>query len=238
LTVTTLVINVDTNTKRRLEISSVLESRNIEFNFVSASIPTSFLPEIGRMVPLAIAVWKSHTSCFEIAQSSRTYTLILEDDAQLHFTKRQLMEFQADMVRHDLDFLQIGFLKLHIFDSLSIIARNIYSAFIRNGLFTSLFSVLGLLEATRAKNQKWRRSLPKSYILNDIRYGAHCYLISPKFAETITLLNSPTFLSIDEFFISLSRMKSFKMARLSKSLCDQSETSWSDEIRFGIDKWN
>jgi hypothetical protein len=135
-----------------------------------------------------------------------------------------------------LDFIQIGFLRLNLIESLEIIARNIYNEIVRRGFVPQLFDFFGFKEAKRATTREWRRELPSNFVLNDVRYGAHGYLISKKFAAQISQLNNPAFLAADDFYVALSKMKSFRMIRIKNSKIAQGESSWGLTPRYGVDQ--
>ena len=140
------------------------------------------------------------------------------------------------MQKYEIDFLQIGYLRINGFEYFTILMRNFYNFFVTRGLFVEFFSVLGFAEVKRVKNQKWLRGIPNNYVLNDIRYGAHCYVVSPSFSAKMLNLNNPPFLAADDFYVALSKMKSFKMFRLSKSLSKQDFYKSSFDKRYGIEE--
>jgi GR25 family glycosyltransferase involved in LPS biosynthesis len=229
----TLVINVKSNIERRQNIASRLGQASINFNFVQAVEPIEFtLDRPEYLTDTAKAVWLSHRKCLELSASVSQPTLILEDDAVLNFNATTLDELSGVMIELDLDFIQIGYLKINLAEGFSIILRNFYSFFTRKARGTKLFELFGFMEVGRAKDQSWRNSLPKNFIVNDVRYGAHCYLISPNFASKLIDLNDPPFLPADDFYVALSRAKSFKMLRLMKSKCSQDGTQSSFQKRF------
>jgi GR25 family glycosyltransferase involved in LPS biosynthesis len=222
--------------KRRLVISEMLGLAGIEFRIIQAVTTDAVnLPNLGNMNLTAVAVWQSHLNCLKDSVKNEAYTLILEDDATIGFDSRYLTEAISIMHEHKIDFLQIGYLGINVFQFFSILMRNLYNFFVSRGLFAQFFSRFGLDEVKRAKNQKWLRHIPKSYVLNDIRYGAHCYVVSPSFSAAMVKLNNPPFLATDDFYVSLSKMKSFKMFRLSKSLSRQGHYISSFNKRYGIE---
>jgi hypothetical protein len=62
---------------------------------------------------------------------------------------------------------------------------------------------------------------PKGFVIDDCQPGAHFYLVRRSFCLSISALNDPQFLSIDDFFTALSRMRTFKMLRVKKNLVIQ-----------------
>jgi GR25 family glycosyltransferase involved in LPS biosynthesis len=167
-----------------------------------------------------------------MAALSSSPTLVLEDDAILNFDISQIEFFSSIMTEHEIDFLQVGYLKINLAEGALIELKNWYSFFTRTAIAASFFNLFGFKEVGRAKGQIWRGYLPKNFIVNDVRFGAHCYLITPKFASKILALNSPAFLPADDFYVALSRAKSFKMIRLRRSLSQQDASISSFSKRF------
>jgi GR25 family glycosyltransferase involved in LPS biosynthesis len=228
-----LVINVHARTDRRVSISQHLVDKGVKFEIVRAVEPEE--PSSAEKLFLtdtAKAVWLSHQKCLKIAAIKEAPTLILEDDAVLKMTLPQIEALSSIMSVHGIDFIQLGYLNINVAETVSIKLRNTYGFFTRNAIASGLFRVFGFKEVGRAKKQTWRTELPKNFVVNDVRYGAHCYLVSPKFASQILALNSPAFLPADDFYVALSRAKSFKMIRLKESLCQQDGSESSFSKRF------
>ena len=232
----TLVINVKENKSRLETVEKALGNKGIDFEIVTAITPAN-LPNdfIGNMTPISVAVWSSHLKCLEIASARQNPTLIIEDDAEISLTRGEVNRIVRSMHDHQISFLQIGFLYLNPIDRFSVAIRNFYDKVIRTGFFAGMLNTMGFKEALRASSQNWRKVLPKNFILNDIRYGAHCYAVTPELALKMCQLNNPPFLSADDFYVSLSRMKSFRMARLNWSRANQSGAKSSFDRRYGID---
>jgi GR25 family glycosyltransferase involved in LPS biosynthesis len=229
-----LVINVLERTDRLQGIEAHLNSLDIDFEIVKAVDKYELRESENNFLPIDIErIWRSHLKCLEIASKYHNeYTMIVEDDANLAFDSIELASIVSEISKIDIGFLQIGFLKLNPIDSLSILSRNIYDSLIRKGWLEGILKRFGFLEMSRALNQPWRKQIPDRYILNDVRYGAHCYLINSKLAQKFLMANNPPFLSIDDFFVSISRMKSFRMCRLRKSLAEQNNSPTSVTKRF------
>jgi hypothetical protein len=77
-----------------------------------------------------------------------------------------------------------------------------------------------------------QRGIPFDFVLNDIRAGAHCYLINRKFAEFALGINTPIFLSTDLLYMSLGHMRSLNMSRVRKNMVSQSNSPSSVTERF------
>ena len=233
------VISLPNATDRLSLISSRLDLLGLKFEVVRGSVPADLnTPKISNITPTSDAVWHSHRACAKLVAENNKPALILEDDAVLRVKKDDLLKMLEDLEEHNLDLIQVGFLTLNIFDGISILARNLYSFFVRNTIFANVFWIFGLKEVQRSKRQFWRKKIPSQYVVNDVRYGGQAYFISPRFASVVLELNRPTFLSLDDFFVSLSKMKSFRMVRLKHSKARQfgNLSSFSGGKRFGLDE--
>ena len=233
------VISLPNATDRLSLISAHLDLLGLKFEVVRGYVPADLnTPKISNVTPTTDAVWHSHRACAKLVADNYKPAVILEDDAALGVKKDDLLKMLEDMEAYDLDLIQVGFLRLNIFDGISIFARNFYNFFVRKAIFVNFFRIFGLREVERSKRQFWRKKIPSQYVINDIRYGAQAYFISPRFASVVLELNNPTFLSIDEFFVSLSKMKSFRMVRLKHSRARQigKLSSFSGSKRFGLDE--
>jgi hypothetical protein len=130
------------------------------------------------------------------------------------------------------DFLQIGFLQVTKWESIDISFINFRDFLLRFLRFLARFSSF---VNNQFSHRLLIRELPKSslqLIPTDIRPGGHCYLISKKFAESMQTLNNPIIFSADELFVSISRMRAFKMLRFRKSKVRQNDLPSSVTHRF------
>ena len=232
----TLVINLATRKDRHAAMKLRLSDLEIEHIFVKA-VKISDLSSASELLitPTAEAVWMSHLNCLRIATSSTVPVLIFEDDAVPKLNKQNISDLARIMLQEDLDFIQIGFLTHNFPEAFSIHLRNFYNTFTRNRRFSFLFQKFGFKEVARASAQIWRSRLPNDFVVNDLRYGAHCYLVNPKFANRVIRTNNPPFLAADDFYVALSKMKTFKMVRLKKSKCSQDESVSSFTKRYLLD---
>lgn len=229
----TSVINVDSRVDRRLAISSRLAKAGIDFDVIVAVEPKDLAEsECIFLNEVTTSVAKSHLRALKHASIASTHTLILEDDAVLKVNIDEIGELIFQMHLHNIDFLQVGFTELNYVESFAIRLRNFYDFVIRKSIFPKFFSFFGFKEVSRALTQTWRKELPSRIIINDVRYGALCYIVSPNFAARVMDLNNPAFLTADDFYISLSKTKSMRMARLKKSQCSQDNSPSSFSKRY------
>ena len=232
----TFVINLASRVDRRVAIASRLAHAELDFNFSVAVEPKDLsATDFRYLTDVTICVWKSHLETLEKASESSLPTLILEDDAVLKLGYAEIADLVSQMELHKIDFLQVGYSALSVGERFSISARNTYDFIIRRSLAPRFFDFFGFEEVKRAKDQIWRKKLPSGFILNDVRYGTHCYIVRPDFARKLLPLNDPAFLSADNFYIALSKMRSFKMARLKMSRCSQDDSPSSFSERYIVD---
>ena len=183
------------------------------------------------LTPGVAAIWESHKRAFlEFLLSHQTHALILEDDFKVkRFAKKRI---EKALKISSFDFLQIGFLKTRKKEYIDIFYANNSDLLLKiffklSARFKNIFGNL---------NQKYRvlkqSEIPVQIVLDDIRPGAHAYIISKKFAQEMLKINTPAFLSTDQLYISLGQMRIFSMGRLRKSLISQSNSPSSVRQRF------
>ena len=79
-----------------------------------------------------------------------------------------------------------------------------------------------------------RVGVPPDLVPVDIRPGGHCYVISRRMGQAMQELNNPIIFSADELFVSISKMRAFRMFRMRKSLASQSDSLTSVNSRFKL----
>jgi GR25 family glycosyltransferase involved in LPS biosynthesis len=183
--------------------------------------------------PGVAATWLSHKkAASEFLKTDSEYALILEDDFQLnHPLALPKVEWLAN---NSVDFLQVGFLYVTKWESIDIAFINCRDVILRVIRFCSAYSKF--LDS-KFSSRLLIKELPKSsfkLIPTDIRPGGHCYIISRSFAEAMQTLNNPIVFSADELFVSISRMRAFKMLRFRKSMVSQDNSPSSVQIRFKL----
>jgi hypothetical protein len=174
------------------------------------------------------AAWLSHLKAMRsFLESGAQFALIAEDDFHI-INSAELVSRIEDLRPQAWDFVQFGFLKPG-FDT----RIKIYFANTENLVFRFLGKVSSILFFSKmrfASRMRVSQSLgiPKGYVLDDCQPGAHFYLVGRSFCEAIIQLNNPQFLSIDDFYTALSRMRTFRMLRSKRNLSTQKPFSaWS-----------
>jgi hypothetical protein len=152
--------------------------------------------------------------------SNLEFAIIAEDDFHIDKPDR-LKTILAKESTYSYDFIQFGFLLPGV---------DVYIKSKVTNLQQIGFRILALLaKLPLRRNLKMGDRLrvreaglaPKGIIESDSLPGAHFYLVSRKFAREVISLNNPQYLSIDDFFSALSKMRSFRMGRMRKSLVSQ-----------------
>jgi hypothetical protein len=226
-----LVISLDTDTQRREACISQLFGYN--YKFVSA-IDGRGKGDLGNgLVTAPIeAIWQSHGLALAqfLAGSSR-YCLILEDDFLIKDRKR-FDDLVGKILQEDFDLVQVGWLTT----GLDIVLLRTYEAVLYSSFRTlNLLSPLShKLTEILEKRLRPRRAaqIPKYAIPDSFLPGAQAYLVSRNLADVVLKLNIPTFLATDDFYIALSKMRSFNVFRTRRSLVGQQGKSSIGSDRF------
>lgn len=225
------VINLEKDIEKKQKCEIAL--RDIEFKFISGIDGANLSLSSSSLVTAPIeAIWQSHKSALkDFLLTDKTFCLVLEDDFQignyllLEKRIRQICESQLDLV-------QIGWLTT----GLDIRFQRFYEGFIyflfRNLANASRFNKNLHSKLSLKMRPKRASSVPKFAIPDSFLPGAHAYVVSRKFAEHILLLNSPTFLATDDFYMAISKMRSFSTCRARKSLVAQNGISGVGTNRF------
>lgn len=224
------VINLDARIDRWSEVqmqSNILSVATIRVPAVNTDtvVPSPFV------TPVIAATWQSHQKAMKMfLASGDDYGLIMEDDFLIlrRFNPR-ILELNPSL---RFDFLQVGYLITGFTDRVQVTM---------NGLMDYLLKIL--LRMAKMNNFLFKRlgyrllireqeGMPFSIVCNDIRPGAHAYIVSRQFAEAAISINSPEFLSSDALFMSMGWMRSFRMLRLRHSAIGQSNSQTSINERF------
>jgi len=177
------------------------------------------------------ATWASHRkAAAEFLKTDSNFGMILEDDFQL--SSRFRIPSTQLLSELEADFVQLGYLRVTPWESFDLNIANI-----RDRVLRTLNSVSNKNGTSRALFQnklliRERSGVPSSLIPADIRPGGHCYIISRKMASAMQELNNPIIFSADELFVSISKMRVFRMFRVRKSIVSQSNSPTSVDVRF------
>ena len=203
--------------------SSVLEeTTNLPFetNRVDAINAKDLTPN-QLVSPGVNAAWLSHLKVMEIIlNSDREFALVAEDDFHL-VNPNKLIKKLESLDLGEWDLIQFGFLKPGVDTRIKIAIANIDNL---------IFKILGKISQAKAlsgwnfaSRMRVKQSLvtPVDFVMDDCQPGSHFYLVGRSFCSSVLSMNQPQFLSIDDFYVALSRMRTFKMLRIKKSLVSQ-----------------
>lgn len=167
------------------------------------------------------AAWLSHMKAMNtFLESDSDFAIIAEDDFHIK-RPSDLLSYIKVLSNLDWDMVQFGFLKPGIDTRIKLLIARVDNL---------LFNYLGILSQvpgfTNSKfssRMRVRQSLatPRGFVIDDCQPGAHFYLVTRSFCQSISTLNDPQFLSIDDFYTALSRMRTFKMLRVKRNLVTQ-----------------
>jgi GR25 family glycosyltransferase involved in LPS biosynthesis len=225
------VISLPSAIDRRKQ--SEMQLISVEFSFVDAVDGRSNRELGNRYVNgLIDAIWQSHKKVYsEFLETNEDYCLVLEDDFKVknwNKLSRELMK----VIQFNPDLAQVGWLST----GLDIRLQRIYEGLIyKTARFVTYLTHLSpKLNRSVASKMRVSRAakVPSSSIPDSFLPGAHAYLVSREFAKHALNLNKPTFLSADDFLMSISKMRSFNTMRLRKSLVSQFGVTSVGKNRF------
>ena len=224
------VINLDSRSDRWADVIAQNESLGLEIHRVSAVAVDSVVasPYVTRVIA---ATWQSHQKAMKLfLESSQEYALIMEDDFVLSNRWRpELLHLSTAL---GADFLQVGFLITNSVDRIQITMNGIFDCLLK--VLRKMANLSGFI-GNRLGNRlliREQSGIPFEIVCNDIRPGAHAYIISRAFAQAALQINSPEFLSADAVYMSMGGMRSFKLLRFRRSLIGQSNSETSITERF------
>ena len=216
------VINLDSEIIRWNSVESeaeIIEIKPIRVPAINAKLLKQ--PNQDLVTPGVKAAWQSHLTAIRIFLESKSENgLIMEDDFHIENASK-FLNLIKDPKLKEFDLIQIGFLKPGLDTRIKILFSNMEALVFRALGRICKYSKFAQLQFGNRMRVKAYSNIPKGFVIDDFQPGAHCYLISKRFACLILNLNEPQFLSIDDFYIALSKMRSFSIIRLRKSIVSQ-----------------
>lgn len=224
------VINLDVRSDRWNDVMAQQRDLGLQIVRVPA-VNISSVEESPYVTKVIAATWQSHQKAMRLfLESDEEYALIMEDDFLLKH--KEIKKSIDDKMNLDVDFLQLGFLITNHLDRVQFIINDSVDFCLKILAFISLrISFMKTYFGSRLLIRE-QRGIPLSIVCNDIRPGAHAYIVSRKFAQFVTKINKPAFLSADAVYISMGWMRTFKMYRLRRSYISQSDSYSSIDQRF------
>jgi GR25 family glycosyltransferase involved in LPS biosynthesis len=212
--------------------SAIEEARKLKLNLVRVDAVEANSPNLGEslLTPSATACWESHKKALRIfLETEMQHCLVLEDDF-LVTSVSGVLDSLGQVSLCDWDFIQIGFLNTGFRDRVSRILTDLETSIFR------LLSDLAHLPLFRKRNLTSRlrivrvQGVPSRFIPDDIRSGAHAYIVSRNLAQILLSLNQPAFLTADGLYSALAWDKKFKMIRVRRSYIKQSDSPSSIKV--------
>lgn len=217
------VVNLKSREDRRFHALKESKKYELSVKFVEAVESGSIDPaNLGFLTAPALACWKSHLKAFNLVANSKNHMcLILEDDFEFKdFHKIQRILRNIDL--KDWDIIQIGFLTHDFKEWISIKLQNL--EFLLFALIARLSTKIWLENEGLNKKLRVRRAknVPLSFVPDDLRAGAHAYIIGEKCARDMIMEHSEQrVLTSDGLLIATNWTKPYKTLRLRKSLVRQ-----------------
>lgn len=227
------IINLDKARVRFNDASRQLDEIQLEYVRVSAFEQSKITSEQCRYLTKGIAaIWNSHVKAMRLfLDSSDDYAMIMEDDFKIT-NRKAFIKRDSVFLDNNLDLLQIGFLNTGIDVYLQRKLEHLQFSLLR--LISSLGSVFPFINVRISQRMRIRdyRDFSNELVPYSFLPGAHCYIVSRKLAEAIIVMNDPQFLSTDDFFTALAKMRSFRICRLRSSSVTQSDLPSQVGLRF------
>lgn len=227
------LINLQSSTERLDQSDEQLSSLGLKYQRVDAiDYSKDVITEADFVTKDIRAIWLSHLKALEMfLETGISYALILEDD----FRILRRNSFLDDLEKIDFekwDLIQIGYLNTGLDIRIRIIFENLQNRFFSIlGKFSHV-SFLSLMNLDSRLRVKDTRIAPRGYIPFSFLPGAHSYIISREMAGAVLKLNHPQFLSTDDFFMAIAKMRSFNTLRVNQSIVGQNKGQSTIRERF------
>lgn len=230
------LINLDRDNERLTWSMGQLDSLQLVINRVSAVDMFELPKPNGSLVTSGVmACWESHKKALrQFLNSNLEYAILVEDDIQIRSLKRFLKALEL-LHTSSWDVVQLGFLSPGYMVKIRIVLTNFESLLFK--IASSLVSlvkpsakVLGRMRIKSALHTPW------GWVNASFEPGTHCYLISRTAAEIVLELNNPQFLSADDFYMALSKMRSLRFLRPNRSLACQHNFPKFPGPRFTVEQ--
>jgi GR25 family glycosyltransferase involved in LPS biosynthesis len=222
------LINLDSRPDRLETSTKQLKNLGLFFQRISA-IDGKNIHGNSFLTSNVLACWQSHLLAYEtFLGSGARYALILEDDFEIckpSKFEKNLRKWSS--VEYDL--VQIGFLVPGFYNKFKYIFEEIEKTFFN--FLSKFFALIKLHSLSSRLRISEASTTPIWMTASSFLPGTHAYLISRSLAESIVMEGASN-LSADEYFIALSKMRSFKIGRLWKSHVEQNDSEPSIKKRF------
>ena len=217
------VINLPSRPDRRQHLVSQTSKFGLNSIVIDAiSVQELGLRDLGFLSPPALACWESHMKAFEaFLQTKKSSAIIFEDDFQIK-NMSAIDRCLQNVTFEDFVIVQIGVLVNNYRERLEMFLKNLEFLFftlvsrlcISSAFFDARFG--HKLRVQRARN------VPFGFVADDLRAGAHAYLISrPAALRIVSDFKNQNILTTDGFLIASNWTRPFRTLRFYKSLVNQ-----------------
>jgi GR25 family glycosyltransferase involved in LPS biosynthesis len=201
------------------------------------AVNANFIEKPGYVSLGVAAAWNSHIKALQIfLESDAQYGLIAEDDFQVE-NEKKFRAILRDELFLKMDLVQLGFLKPGIDTRIKVFVGNIDRTVFQILGKISLLKPFSKFAFGKRMRVKESHSIPHGFVADDCQPGAHLYIVSRNFATEVIRMNNPQFLSIDDFYCALSKMRTFKMIRPKQSIAGQKPLQAWEGARFIRSNW-
>lgn len=223
------IINLSSRADRRGHALDQVSTFRLNSILVDAISVQELGPmNLGFLSPPAMACWQSHIKSFEyFLETNNSYACVFEDDFEIK-NMPKLERYIKKLKMEDFDIIQVGFLVNNYRERVEILLKNMEFLFFfllaRACLRSSFFSARYENKLRVQRAQK----VPIGFVPDDLRAGAHAYLVSRKAALSIvSVYKNQNILTTDGFLIATNWTRPFRTLRLYKSFVDQIQSQSS-----------
>lgn len=212
------VISLKDRIDRQKAFFAQLEGVSLQPQLIEAVTSSEVYTPFHENLAVA-ACWTSHQKVARyFLETNAAYALVFEDDAEISDCMLGFIESLTTEDLASIDCLQIGY---NVFNG-KIMGRKSDSFSRNRARISYLFHRRGRASVIKIAQE--------FVIMNAFETGTHCFLMNRKVARLILQINSPVVVPADVAFNLLTKMRGARVARLSRSLCQQSDSPSSIEI--------
>lgn len=217
------IINLASRPDRKNHAFDQISKFQLNSSFLQAVSVEELGPKnLGFLTPPAMACWQSHIKVFEsFLKTNEPYVAVFEDD----FRIKDLNTLDRLIRRVDLGYFEIvqtGFLANNYRERIDIALKNL--EFVVFFLLARLCVRNPFLRARFGDRLRVQRAsgVPLGFVPDDLRAGAHAYIISRSAAiRIIADFKEQNVLTTDGFLIASNWTKPFRTLRVHKSFVSQ-----------------
>jgi GR25 family glycosyltransferase involved in LPS biosynthesis len=217
------IINLSSRPDRRKHALDQVSQFQLNSVILDAiSVQDLGLNNLGFLTPPAMACWQSHVKGFEtFLQTNYPYAIIFEDDFRINSISA-LERYLRKVDLEDFDIIQLGFLVNNHRERLDLILKNLeFVVFFLLSRTIARSSHLTARFGNRLRLQR-ARDVPLGFVPDDLRAGAHAYIISrPAALRIVSEFKEQNILTADGFLLSTNWTRPFRTLRVYRSFVDQ-----------------